>query len=121
MAKDITLSQASQEYLNHLQELGKHPRTLYTYGKDFQQLVAFFGQDKPLSSILNIHIGKFLKSDELLKQSNGNPRAVQTVNKTIRVMRMFFIWALTVGYIDQLPLTKEIPLGRQGNEKKALA
>ena len=38
-----TLHQAAQAYLEHLRTQGKKERTLYTYGKDFEQIEAFFG------------------------------------------------------------------------------
>jgi len=82
MTKGITFHQASQEYLSYLQEIGKRPRTLYTYGKDIEQMAAFFGKDRQLSSILNIHIGKFLKSNELLMLPDGRSRSPRTVSKT---------------------------------------
>ena len=59
----ITLREATQQYLEHLKDWGKSPRTLYTYGKDLEQIKAFFGSERDLASILNVHIGKFIKSD----------------------------------------------------------
>lgn len=112
MTPPITLCKATQDYLDYLQELGKHPRTLYTYAKDLEQIVAFFGPEKPLTSVLNIHIGKFLKSDELRCLPNGKERSPATINKTIRVLRMFFVWARDTELIQHLPLPKDLPMGR---------
>lgn len=111
MTKDITFHKAAQAYLGFLQELGKHPRTLYTYGKDLEQIEAFFGKERKLSSILKPHVGKFLKSETLLNLPEGRMRSPKTVYKTIRVMRFFFVWALETGLIDSLPLPKEVPMG----------
>jgi site-specific recombinase XerD len=108
----LTIGQATQLFLETLKAQGKHARTLYTYGRDLQQVGAFFGAEKPLVSITLPLVGKFLKSDTLLKLPNGQERASQTVNKTIRVFRQFLIWAHTEGHLSHLPLTKEIPLGR---------
>ena len=115
-----TLGQAMAEYLEHLKTEGKSERTIYTYGRDVEQIIGFFGAERKLSAILVPHVGKFLKSDALLKLPNGNERAAPTVRKTVRVLRMFFVWALNMGYIDKLPLPKpplskvegDVPVGR---------
>jgi len=107
-----TLGQAIAEYLEHLKEAGKSERTLYTYTQDAKQIVSFFGAERKLTSILTPHVGKFLKSDALLKLPNGSERAELTVRKTIRVLRMFFVWANDTGYIERVPLPRDVPLGR---------
>jgi len=100
------------EYLEHLKKEGKSERTIYTYQKDTEQIIEFHGADRRLTSILTPHVGKFLKSDILLKLPNGKQRAEQTVRKTVRVFRMFMCWCMEHGYIDRLPLPKDVPLGR---------
>ncbi|MFH2113683.1 MAG: hypothetical protein ABIJ86_04165 [Spirochaetota bacterium] len=90
--------------------------TLYTYGKDFEQIEAFFGAGRNLAGILTPHVGKFFKSDALLKLPNGKKRAKPTVDKTRRVIRMFLIWAKETGRVDKLPLPKDTPLGRSQKE-----
>ena len=107
-----TLHEAAQAFLEHLRAQGKTERTLYTYGKDFEQIEAFFGAERKLSAILTPHVGKFFKSDALLKLPNGRERSKPTVEKTKRVFRMFLIWANETGRIDKLPLPKDTPMGR---------
>ena len=107
-----TLHEAAQAFLEHLRQAGKKERTIYTYGQDFRQIEAFFGADKPLSAIRTPQVGKFLKSDALLKLSSGKQRAKPTVDKTVRVLRMFLVWAKEAGLIQSLPLPKDTPMGR---------
>ena len=106
------LGESFQEYMKHLKTKGKSERTIYTYMQDAKQIIGFFGADRKLTSIIIPHVGKFLKSDALLKLPNGKERAELTVKKTVRVLRMFFIWALDMGYIEKLPLPKDVPQGR---------
>ncbi len=110
--KDCTLHEAAQAYLEHLRAQGKKDRTLYTYGKDFQQMETFFGADRKLRTILPPHVGKFLKSDDLLRLPSGAERAKPTVDKTVRVLRMFLVWAKETGRLEKLPLPKDLPMGR---------
>ena len=107
-----TLHEAGQAYLEHLRSQGKKERTVYTYGKDFEQIEAFFGADRKLKSILAPHVGKFFRSDALLKLASGKERAEPTVKKTMRVLRMFLVWAHETGRIEKLPLPKGTIMGR---------
>lgn len=113
-----TLQQAAQKYLEHLRSKGKKEATLYTYGKDFEQIQSFFGADRKLSGILPAHVGRFFKSDALLKLPSGKKRAQPTVDKTIRVLRMFLVWAKETGRIDRLPLPKDTPMGRRAKKQE---
>ncbi|MHB1000777.1 MAG: site-specific integrase [Armatimonadota bacterium] len=108
---DITLHDAALEYLEHLKSEGKSPRTIYTYQKDIDQIESYFGADRKLTSILIPHVSKFLKSDALLKLPSGKERSEPTIKKTVRVFRMFLVWALGKGYIMNLPIPKDLPMG----------
>jgi site-specific recombinase XerD len=111
-----TLHDAAQAYLEHLQIQGKAETTVTSYAKDFEQIEAFFGADRKLDRILTPHVGKFLKSDALLKLPSGKKRAKPTVDKTTRVLRMFLVWARETGRIKTLPLPKDMPMGRSLKE-----
>ena len=119
-----TIHDAAQAFLEHLREQGKKERTLYTYGKDFQVIEGFFGGDKPLASIRTPQVGKFFKSDHLLKMPSGpdgiqKPRAKPTVDKTVRVFRMFLVWAKETGRLAELPLPKDTPMGYSRKKNQA--
>ena len=53
-----------------------------------------------------------MKSDTLLRLPGGKERAKPTVDKTVRVLRMFLVWARETGRIAKLPLPKDTPMGR---------
>jgi site-specific recombinase XerC len=112
MNAPITLSEAAAQYLEHLKIQDKSERTLYTYGKDIQQILAFFGPERLVGNVPLPLMGRFLKSDELLKLPNGQDRSLPTVSKTIRVFRMFMQWLVQVAYLSELNLPKSIPAGR---------
>ena len=114
---EITLGQAMADYLEQLKADGKSERTIYTYSRDAEQIISFFGANRKLTSILTPHVGKFLKSDALLRLPNGQERAEPTVRKTVRVLRMFFVWTKDMGYVDKLPLPKDVPLGRNDSNQ----
>jgi len=53
-----------------------------------------------------VDVGRFLKSDSLLKKPNGKQRAELTVKQIVRVLRMFLEWAQAQGMIETLPFPK---------------
>jgi hypothetical protein len=114
---ETTVFEAIDLFKESLVKAGKHPRTLYTYGKDLEQILAFFGEATPVSAVTLPRIGRFLKSDQLLLLPNGNERAQQTVRKTIRVFRMWMVWLQDQGYLEALRLPKSIPMGKDGSPK----
>ena len=109
---DHTVKQTAKAFLNHLQGLGKKERTIYTYKKDLELAESFFGADKQLAEIQSWQVGKFLKSNKLLKLASGKMRAERTVAKAVRVFRMMMVWAQDTGLITELPLPKSTPMGR---------
>jgi len=108
---DCTIHEAAEAFLGHLREQGKKERTLYTYAKDLQLVEAFFGGDRKMSSIRTPQVGKFFKSDTLLRLPSGRERAKPTLDKTVRVLRMFLVWAKDTGQLADLPLPKDTPMG----------
>ncbi len=109
---DITLESAAWQYIQHLNEQNRSRITVNAYSWDLKQVMAFFGSDCPLSRITLSWVGRFLKSPELLEGKKGQPRSNRTVEKTIRVFRLFLLWSQKQGWIDNLPLPKAVPLGR---------
>jgi site-specific recombinase XerD len=108
--REVQLEEAIQAYLKSLEATGRSPRTLYTYGQDCKQIIAFFKAERALKNILPVHVAQFYKSAELrCVLPSGKERAPQTVQKTIRVLRMFFEWAKDQGYIETVPLPKKSP------------
>jgi hypothetical protein len=104
----VTATQEATElYLKTLEAQGKNPCTLYTYGQDCKQMIAFFGPDKKLGNLLPAHVARFYQSDALLKlPKTGKDRAPATVNKTKRVFRLMLTWTQQEGYLETLPLPK---------------
>ena len=110
-----TVAKTTAAFLEHLKGLGKAERTLYTYRKDLDIVEAFFHGERPIQEIRIPQVGKFFKSDLLLKKTSGVERAARTVEKTVRVFRMMMVWAKETSLIDELPLPKNTPMGHSGS------
>ncbi len=103
----MKIKNALNHYLEHLKDLGKSEITLYSYGKDTEQIQLFFG-DKDLNDLTKLWVGRFLKSDELNMRVNGKGRAPNTIDKTIGFFRRFIVWSQEQGWLEECPLPKEI-------------
>lgn len=71
MPDSLTLVEAAQHYLEHLEQQGKNKRTIDTYHRDLAQVQDFFGAERPIQTLSLPLIGRFLKSDALLILPNG--------------------------------------------------
>ena len=107
MASQITLKDALGKFLEHLKAAGKKERTLFTYGKDVDVIVGFFGDGRKLAALRAADVGRFLKSDALLKKPSGAARAEPTVKQIVRVLRMMLEWAQSEGLVDAVAFPKD--------------
>ena len=108
MPSQTTLKEAGPKYLEHLEAAGKNPRTVETYRRQLAVLAGFFGEDKKLAAIRPADVGRFLKSDALLKKpGSGKPRAEQTVKQIVRVLRMMLEWAHAQGLVETVAFPKD--------------
>lgn len=64
-----TLHEAAQAFLEHLRAQGKTERTLYTYGKDFEQIDLAQGEQALLDDVLDLVRGVLL--DEHRRRFGG--------------------------------------------------
>ena len=107
MPSQITLKDAGPKYFESLTAAAKNPRTVDTYRRQFETIKGFFGEGKKLSALRPADVGRFLKSDSLLKKPNGADRAEPTVKQIVRLLRMFLEWAQAEGITETLPFPKD--------------
>ena len=107
MPGQTTLKDAAPQYLEHLRAAGKKEQTLRTYGTALEVVAGFFGEGKSLKALRPADVGRFLKSDALLKKPNGRDRAQPTVDQIVRVLRMLLEWAQGQGHIDTVAFPKD--------------
>jgi len=99
MPSQLTLKDAAPQYLEYLRAAGKNVHTVRTYGKALEAIAGFFGEAKALKALRPADVGRFLKSDALLKKPNGAERAKPTTDQIVRVLRMLLEWAQAQGHV----------------------
>jgi len=107
MPSQLTLKDAAPQYLEHLRAAGKNAHTVRTYGKALEAIAGFFGEAKALKALRPADVGRFLKSDALLKKPSGAERARPTVDQIARVLRMLLEWAQAQGLVQTLAFPQD--------------
>ena len=107
MPSQLTLKGAAPQFIEHLRAAGKKEQTLRTYGTALEVVAGFFGEGKSLKAIRPADVGRFLKSDALLKKPNGKERARPTVDQIVRVLRMLLEWAQGQGIVETVAFPKD--------------
>jgi len=107
MPSQLTLKDAAPQYLEHLRAAGKNEHTVKTYGRALDVIAGFFGEAKALKALRPADVGRFLKSDALLKKPNGRERARPTVDQIARVLRMLLEWAQAQGHVQTLAFRQD--------------
>jgi len=113
----ITIKEAAEKYIEHLREVGKNEKTVYTYGKDLDLAIEHFGADKDIAKILPVHVAGFFKADIVNKlirepKKEGEPRQERpkseiTITKTKRVFRQMLVFCKEQGLVSKIALPKD--------------
>jgi hypothetical protein len=102
----ITLKDAVAAYLKHLGNSGAKESTTRIYAKSLDLALAYFGEEKPLTSILVPHVSKFYNSSLVNNHKNGRPKAEPTIKQNKRVFRQCMTFAKEKGFINSAPVPK---------------
>ena len=107
MPTQTTLKDAAPQFIEHLRAAGKKEQTLRAYGTALEVVAGFFGEGKTLRALRPADVGRFLKSDALLKKPSGAERAQPTVDQIVRVLRMLLEWAQGQGIVQSVAFPKD--------------
>jgi hypothetical protein len=107
MPSQVTLKDAAPQFLEQLRAAGNKEPTLRTYAKAIEVTAGFFGETKSLKALRPVDVARFLRSDALLKKSNGKDRAKPTVDQIARVFRMLLEWAQSQGVVESVAFPKD--------------
>ena len=121
MPSQMTLKDAAPQFIEHLRAAGKKEQTLRTYGTALEVVAGFFGEGKTLKALRPADVGRFLKSDALLKKPNGKDRAQPTVDQIVRVLRMLLEWAQGQGHVPTVAFPKDALPKRRRKQQEAAA
>jgi len=107
MPNQATLKDAAPQFLEQLRAAGKNEHTVRTYGKALEVVAGFFGEAKSLKALRPADVGRFLKSEALLRKPNGKDRAAPTIAQIVRVLRMLLEWAQGQRIVESVAFPKD--------------
>ena len=102
--KSPTLGQLADDYLRHMEDAGKSPGTVHSYGMELKTACAEIGEGTRVKSITTSQVAAFFESDVVTKTRKGQPKAKPSIDKTRRVLRLALVWAAETGRITKAPI-----------------
>ena len=102
--KRLTLANLAEQYLRHLEEIGKSHGTLFSYGMEMRVACAELGEKTKLTALTPKKVGVFYESDRVTKLKSGKPKSQLSIDKTRRVLRLALVWAVEQGWIEKAPI-----------------
>jgi integrase/recombinase XerC len=101
----LTLHDARQRFIRHLQAQSCSPHTVRSYDCDLRKLERFANRATRIAHIGPDDLNAFLTSDDALVGPHGERVAAGTVNRVRAVLRSFFGWLVEAGHLKRSPAT----------------
>ena len=98
----ITFKDLGNRWIEELAKT-KAPGTVARYQVDLRILNRFFGEETDIQKISQQKVVAFRKSEILLTKA-GNVKGFVTVDRTIRVVRFLFRFAVEKGFLKSSPV-----------------
>ena len=117
----VTLKDACEHYLEHLQSIGKKPSTLGTARRTLDLLISEMGEGKEVKNILPVHVSTFFKSEAATMQPGKDgmkPRAQASILQIRRIVRQALVYWHEQGFSSSVALPKEDKKYLDPNAKK---
>ena len=105
MSTKINLKDAAEQYIKHLEEVGKKPSTVGTARRTMDLFVGHLGEAKEVGKILPVHVAGFFKS-EAATMLKGKPRAEASILQIRRIVRGALVYWHEQGLLKDVPLPK---------------
>lgn len=100
----LTTTDLKAGYLAHIEVAGHTPLTRDSYGRDLDIAVAYFAPTRQVATITEAEVAAFNVCDLVLNKPKGGAKAMPTILKTRRVLRLALVWAAGAGLIAAAPI-----------------
>ena len=102
--KPRTLADLCEQYVEHLEDEGKSPGTVFSYTAELRLACKLLGRDTKLAAITPEQMQAFYDSDAVTKLRSGRAKAPASIAKSRRVIRLALCYAAMAGWIERIPL-----------------
>ena len=112
-----TLADLASAYLAALEAKGTSIMTRASYAADLAVALKALGEKAKVSTLTARKVGNFFESDTVTKTRTGKAKAMPTILKTRRVLRLALVWAQEAGWITEVAVP-EAYQRRKGKKKE---
>jgi hypothetical protein len=107
--KSHTLSELAETYIKHMEEVGKSSTTTFAYKMELDGAIAELGEGAKVEEITPEQVKGFFESPRVMKTKAGGSKALPTILKSRRVLRLALDHAVALGWIGAAPIpSKEL-------------
>lgn len=99
-----TMQALLEGYVAYMEGAGKASGTLFSYRTELEGAVAELGADTPVAIVTEDWVARYFECDRVLKSKLGRPKSKLTIDKSRRVLRLAFGWAVSQGWIPSAPI-----------------
>ena len=103
-AKGHTLGELAETYIKHMQDVGKSTTTTFAYKMELVGALAELGTDTKLSEITPERVKGYFECPRVMKTKSGGAKALPTILKSRRVLRLALDHAALLGWISVAPI-----------------
>ena len=103
---DLTLADLAERYIKHLEDDGKSPGTCSSYGAELKLAIKHLGGDTQIASLTPAQVGEFNESKAVTKLRSGKRKALPSILKSRRVLRLALVWAAEKKWIESAPISQ---------------
>ena len=112
-----TLADLAGAYLANLEAKGASLMTRASYQNDLKLALRELGEKTKISALTSRKIQTFFESDVVTKTKGGKAKAMPTILKTRRVLRLALMWAQEAGWVAEAPIPDKYCRRRGGTKK----
>ena len=99
----MKLEQTIKLFLDHQLANGRSPHTIGAQQRDLKLLLKHLESDCNIREITSTDVDGFFLSDQVTRQSNGQPKLTSSINRTRASIKGFFRWLTNTGQINYNP------------------
>ncbi|MBK9386075.1 MAG: hypothetical protein IPN34_14785 [Planctomycetes bacterium] len=107
-----TLTETALAYLESLKAAHKSESTINAYAADLDLATEVLGAETPIAAITPADVERFNSSEPVLRTKSGRDKALPTIERSRRVLRLALVFAEQQGAIEAAPIEAK-PLGKK--------
>jgi site-specific recombinase XerD len=114
-----TLTQTAVAYLESLRVAKKSESTVNAYAADLDLATEVLGAETPIAQLTIDDVTRFNASEVVMKTKSGRDKALPTIERSRRVLRLALVFAEQQGAIEAAPIEAKRATKGEAKPKRA--